>query len=146
MLLLVNGTEVNLSNMARMSCNMVRQVMRASPMKGPKCYSFAALLQHLGSEKTHWLWRQLVWMAGQVVDDYWVEQVDSACLHQLTNVGAQMKFMQYFLGHAKEFHKPTFLSGSIDLAKVGYKRRAFGVLAVPVGNAMVYPPQVPRST
>ena len=147
-LLPVNGMEVDLSSLAPMSCNMARQVMRALPMKGPKRYSFAELLQHLGSEKTHWLWRQLVWMAGQVVDDYWVEQVDSGevGLHELTKVGAQMKLMQYFLGHAKELHKPTFLSGSIDLARVGYNKRAFGVLAVPAGHAMVYPPQVFRST
>lgn len=106
----------------------------------------AELMRRLARDtKFEWLFKQVVWEVGMVVDNclqrHAHDQVKAANTGDLTPAQMDKQLVQYYLKQIEDFAGQRFLSVSLDASTVGQKKTFVGVLAQPNNRACVVPPQ-----
>lgn len=95
-----------------------------------------------------WLFRQLVWVAGIIVDQHLAKVTElNGTERQLKNMSpaeVERDLAKYFLAHSRAFFGQTDVSMALDASRVGQKNVVLAVLALENNIAMAVPPQARR--
>ena len=83
------------------------------------------------------LWRQLVWLLAEVVDNY----VSTELGRRGATTKNSLRLGGYLVAARQHFSIRRHLSLSLDFARVGFKKRGFGIIAASSGVGAVLPPQ-----
>lgn len=138
-----SGGLIDLRPLVRFPEEAVRSLRKAIPDFSQEPFHLSDVLRNLAGKDCAWIFRQLVWFAGSLVDEAFSKEVLDGHATDAVKTAAMedKRLVKYWLGCSEKFNEPKFVSMTMDLARIGQKKRAFGIIALPDNSGCVYPPQ-----